>query len=214
MKSQFFFCFFLAALLLCAFSQPAQARPTPQASLQQVQQALDARDLALFERRVNVDALVDQGVALLSERLKNSGQNCAALPPTLMLMAYSLQDESTAPAVRAMLKKELSTFVRSGIKTGQLNGQPQQNVQAEGALARLLPNISTGAKTLRATGEASMQENGHCLLPASLHDAGNGQTYALQLRMRPQDDGWQVYAINNMPALMNMLEKESRDTIQ
>lgn len=211
MKSYFILCFLIVSCALWAGAHTVQAQNTPQASLQQVQQALDARDLPLFERRVAIDALVDQGVMLLSERLKNSGQNGAALPPTLMLMAYSLQDESTAPAVRAMLKKELSTFIRSGIKTGQLHGQPQQGVQAEGALARLLPNISTGKKTIRATGQPRLEDNGHCLLPASLHDAGNGQSYALQLHMRPQDDGWQVYAIENMTALMQTIEQESRE---
>ena len=204
----------LLCLPLLLYAAPLHARPAPAASLQQIQQALDNRDIALFERRVDVDSLIDQALALLLERVKRSGQNGEALPPALTLMAYSLQDESLAPSIRAMLKKELGSFVRSGVRTGHLNGHPQRDVQPEGMLARFLPEISTGAKTLKATGAPTTQADGGCVLPASLHDAGNGRTYPLQLAMRPQADGWQVCEVRNMPALLRLLEQESKETAQ
>ena len=57
------FRFFLFLPLLLLVTAPALARQTPEAVLKEIQTAIDASDLAAFERRVDVDALLDQSSA-------------------------------------------------------------------------------------------------------------------------------------------------------
>ena len=198
---------FSILVLIVMSGQTVPARQTPEASLAQVQQALDSRDSALFERRVDVDGLVTQGVALLEERLREADTNGRTLPPALALMAGSLRNPSLAPAVREMLIRELSAFVRSGIASGSLNGGSRQQARSDGMLARFLPAISTGRKTLRAHSAPRMEQEG-CVMTATLHDAGNGSDYPLELFMQPEDDAWKVRQVRNMRALLKQLEAE------
>ena len=76
------FRFFLFLPLLLLVTVPALARQTPEAVLKEIQTAIDASDLAAFERRVDVDALLDQSSSALIAALQKAGQvDTSGLPP-------------------------------------------------------------------------------------------------------------------------------------
>ena len=66
------FRFFLFLPLLLLVTVPALARQTPEAVLKEIQAAIDASDLAAFERRVDVDALLDQSSSALWRRCRKA----------------------------------------------------------------------------------------------------------------------------------------------
>lgn len=71
-----------------------------------------------FERRVDVDALLDQSSSALITALQKAGQvNTSGLPPMLALMVASVQDPSMAKQIKGLLVQETGTFTRSGIET-------------------------------------------------------------------------------------------------
>ena len=169
------FRFFLFLPLLLLVTVPALARQTPEAVLKEIQTAIDASDLAAFERRVDVDALLDQSSSALITALQKAGQvDTSGLPPMLALMVASVQDPSMAKQIKGLLVQETGTFTRSGIESGFFAGKPKANAKPKGLLAPLFGNVSTGRKELRPRG-ASRKVNGNVILPATIHDFGNGR---------------------------------------
>lgn len=201
--------------IACAFlflSGTAQARQTPEAALQDVQEAVDTCDLPRFEQLVSVDSLLDQGIDVLLERMRTSSN----LPPALELMAVTLRLNPTMePSVREILKDELGKLVRYGIASGRLTGNPKNDVPPQGMLAPFLTDLSTGAKTLKVNGTAKPDKilPEARILPVRIHDAGNGKTYNANLRLVPRGDSWQVDQVANMASIVTRLEKESAEQI-
>lgn len=196
---------FALGLALCG---PAEARQTPEAALRDVQAAVDTCDLPRFEQLVAVDPLLDQGLDVLLQRMRTS----SSLPPALELMAGALrQNPALEPSLRVMLKDELGKLVRYGIASGRLTGHPKNNVPPQGMLAPFLTDLSTGAKTIKPGGPARPDKTlpQARILPVSIHDAGNGQTYRVHLRMVPNGDSWKVDRVANMADVVARLEKEA-----
>ena len=199
------FRFFLFLPLLLLVTVPALARQTPEAVLKEIQTAIDASDLAAFERRVDVDALLDQSSSALIIALQKAGQvDTSGLPPMLALMVASVQDPSMAKQIKGLLVQETGTFTRSGIESGFFAGKPK------GLLAPLFGNVSTGRKELRPRG-ASRKVNGNVILPATIHDFGNGRDYKVDLGMSPSGESWKVTSIANMDKLVSRLQKEAAE---
>ena len=199
------FRFFLFLPLLLLVTVPALARQTPEAVLKEIQAAIDASDLAAFERRVDVDALLDQSSSALITALQKAGQvDTSGLPPMLALMVASVQDPSMAKQIKGLLVQETGTFTRSGIESGFFAGKPK------GLLAPLFGNVSTGRKELRPRG-ASRKVNGNVILPATIHDFGNGRDYKVDLGMSPSGESWKVTSIANMDKLVSRLQKEAAE---
>ena len=198
------FRFFLFLPLLLLVTVPALARQTPEAVLKEIQTAIDASDLAAFERRVDVDALLDQSSSALIAALQKAGQvDTSGLPPMLALMVASVQDPSMAKQIKGLLVQETGTFTRSGIES-------KANAKPKGLLAPLFGNVSTGRKELRPRG-ASRKVNGNVILPATIHDFGNGRDYKVDLGMSPSGESWKVTSIANMDKLVSRLQKEAAE---
>ena len=150
------FRFFLFLPLLLLVTVTALARQTPEAVLKEIQTA--------FERRVDVDALLDQSSSALITALQKAGQvDTSGLPPMLALMVASVQDPSMAKQIKGLLVQETGTFTRSGIESGFFAGKPKANAKPKGLLAPLFGNVSTGRKELRPRG-ASRKVNGNVIL--------------------------------------------------
>ena len=123
------FRFFLFLPLLLLVTVPALARQTPEAVLKEIQAAIDASDLAAFERRVDVDALLDQSSSALIAALQKAGQvDTSGLPPMLALMVASVQDPSMAKQIKGLLVQETGTFTRR-IRLFRRKTQSQRKTQ-------------------------------------------------------------------------------------
>jgi len=70
--------------------------------------------------------------------------------------------------------------------------------------------VSTGRKELRPRG-ASRKVNGNVILPATIHDFGNGRDYKVDLSMSPSGESWKVTSIANMDKLVSRLQKEAAE---
>ena len=126
----------------------------------------------------------------------------------LALMVASVQDPSMAKQIKGLLVQETGTFTRSGIESGFFAGKPKANAKPKGLLAPLFGNVSTGRKELRPRG-ASRKVNGNVILPATIHDFGNGRDYKVDLGMSPSGESWKVTSIANMDKLVSRLQKEA-----
>ena len=109
-----------------------------------------------------------------------------------------------------MLVQKTGTFTRSGVESGFFAGKPKANAKPKGLLAPLFGNVSTGRKELRPRG-ASRKVNGNVILPATIHDFGNGRDYKVDLGMSPSGESWKVTSIANMDKLVFRLQKEAAE---
>ena len=80
----------------------------------------------------------------------------------------------------------------------------------EASTPPLFGDVSTGRKELRARG-ASRKVNGSVVLPATIHDFGNGRDYKVDLGMVPSGQSWKVNRIANMDKLVSRLQKEAAE---
>lgn len=212
-------------LALCLYLAVAPlalaAGERPEGAVAAIQTALDQADLAAFEQRVAVDALIDEGCAVFMDRLLRAGKN-GDLPPVLALLATAAGTPQGALAMRGILADEAAAFVRDGVASGRFGGRTGRSAgRARGLLAPLFAEVSTGRKSLRVAGRAlPVTTAGDVVeLPVSIRDEGNGRAYRLRLRLeqwppeRPAGAGaagfWKVTRIADLPAIADRLWNEA-----
>lgn len=197
--------FLLLGMLLVACCPVAAAVDCPDMALAEIQKGIDERNMALLEKRMDFDALFDQGLDVFFDILKN---NAAALPPAFALMASTGDSPQLRQTLRVFLKRELMKLIRYGVESGRFAGHPDASVQPAGPFSSLLDVVSTGSKTLRPSGPARVNGN-RALLPAVLHDGGNDREYPLVLRLTCDNGVWRVTGLDNLSELTPRLCKEA-----
>ena len=132
------------------------------------------------------------------------------LPPMLaILFAQAAPGEQGNATVRAVLLSESRAFVMNGISSGAFAGRRVEGRAAQGVLAPLFADASTGRKEVRQVGEARAK-NGDWLVPFTVYDHGNGENYRVTGRVRFNDGKARLVAVENLDALMGQVADESR----
>lgn len=198
----------LFSSLLCVslLSFPCRAQ-TPEEAVSAVQTALDTADLSLFERHVDIEGIVDNGVSLFLERLAR-GESVAVLPPALQLLATALNNPETRRSLQNMLQREVCRFIREGVRSGRFGGRTDTGT-ASGIRGTLLANLSQGRKEISHIGTALPDGSGKCI-SFRVTDYGNGENYPVIAHLDNQTD-WFISRINNMPVLLDRLMREADD---
>ncbi len=194
-------------ILIFAVCPVAAAADRPAAALTEIREGIARRDMAPIERRMDFEALLDQGMDTFFELLQ---RRSASLPPALALMAGAADSPEMRQMLRGLMKSEIRTFIRYGVVSGHFAGKPDPSVRPEGLAAPLLQDVSLGSKTFRTRGTARI--NGEtAVLPAVLHDGGSGREYPLDLRLSLQDGLWRITGLENLPQLTARLRKEAAE---
>lgn len=212
------------ALCFAVSSLAFAAGERPEAAVAAIQTALDQADLAAFEQRVDMNALIDEGCAVFMSKLSTAGAT-GDLPPVLALLATAAGTPQGAAAMRGLLANEAAAFVRDGVASGRFGGGEARSAgTSRGLLAPLFAEASTGRKSLRAVGRAvPVTAAGDAVeLPVSIRDAGNGREYRLRLRLEqalPEASAgatgsagspfWKVTRIADLPAIANRIWNEA-----
>lgn len=188
----------------------ANASESPSLCIKEIQYALDSRDIDLFEKRANIDAIVKQSVTFFVNYLRQADKNQTPLPPMLSMLALSLNSQM-GDSLQSILSAEAADFIRFGIREGYLTGHAKNRSNTDGILATIFSAISTGRKTITMKGSARMEEDETCHVDATLHDEGNGETYPILLRLKKVNGLWQADAIENLQQLGKILIQESKE---
>ena len=196
----------IAVLLFCLASS-AQAQGSAETVLGSVQQSIDTSDMQLFERHVAVDALLEQGASAVFGVLSTSGGK--GLPPMLSLMAASAQDPTMAAQIKKLLKQETRSFLEYGVSSGLFAGK-QTSGSPSGMIAPLMRDASTGRKEIRSRAPAR-KSGDSWIVPAVIHDEGNGRDYKVDLRVRAIDGNWKIMEVANMNQLVAKIQKEAAE---
>ena len=205
-------CLFL--LTLCfGLAAPSQAAGTAAAARQCVVQAgkaVDSADAAAFERLVDVDAILAAALDIFVQQARDP-KVADELPPMLaILFAQAGSGEQGNATVRAVLLSESRAFVMNGISSGAFAGRRVEGRAAQGVLAPLFADASTGRKEMRQVGEARAK-NGDWLVPFTVYDHGNGESYRVTGRVSfGGSSAGRLVAVENLEALMGQVAEESR----
>lgn len=201
----------LFSLSLCALAWSAES---PQQAVQQIQQAIDSHDPELFEKYIEVRAIITHGVDSLMEDLNiNPPQKDNLL---LEMLSGGLGKYSQSPAsqpIKELLVEETRKFVLRGIASGSFSGQEAQNkvLPDGGIFALLFADASTARKEFRSIDLISAHAD-RALVSAQVHDFGSQNSYPVLLNLAKQPQGhWQVQQVHNMPELVRMVRLEAEN---
>lgn len=171
--------------------------------------AVDRADAAAFERLVDVDTILAAALDIFVQRARDP-RVAEELPPMLaILFAQAAPGEQGNATVRAVLLSESRAFVMNGISSGAFAGRRVEGRAAQGVLAPLFADASTGRKEVRQVGEARAK-NGDWLVPFTVYDHGNGENYRVTGRVCFNDGKARLVAVENLDALMGQVADESR----
>ncbi len=171
--------------------------------------AVDAADTAAFDRLVDVDGILAQALDIFVRRARDP-KDSQDLPPMLaLLFSQAATKDGMGGNVRALLLSESRAFIHNGIASGAFAGRALTGAAAQGLLAPLFADASTGRKEIREVGQARRDGQGW-LVPFVLRDGGNGQSYPVLGRVTQGDAGLRLTGIDNMEALIQRLAVESR----
>lgn len=189
-----------------AAAAPADDAGAPARCLAETARAIDAGDVAAFERQVDVDAILEQAMSLVMEAVADPGST-SVMPPMLALV-FSQAAGNGGAAVRNLLKNEARAFVLNGVASGAFAGRRPTGNAAGGLLAPLFADASLGRKEIRATGTPVPDGEGW-LMPFVVHDAGNGQDYPVTGRFSPTENGCRLTSVENLGELFERIRQES-----
>ena len=100
--------------------------------------------------------------------------------------------------VRSLLLNETRAFVLNGISSGAFAGKKPSGTAAQGLLAPLFADASTGRKEIKSVGQARRDGDGW-LVPFVVHDGGNGESYDVTGRVTPVNGEMRLTSVANMP---------------
>ena len=184
---------------------PATDAGAPARCLAEAGAAIDNADVAAFERQVDVDAILEQAMNHLM-RVMEQPETAAGMPPLLGLVFSQAAGDGGA-AVRTLLKSEARAFILNGVASGAFAGRPATG-GGSGLLAPLFADASLGRKEIREVGSPTADGEGW-LVPFVVHDAGNGEDYAVVGRFSPTETGCRLTSVENLPELFERIRRES-----
>ncbi len=198
------------ALLLC-FTTLVQAggafaAADPRQCVLDAGNAVDKADVAAFERQVDVDAILEQALNLFVRRAQDP-EAAKDLPPMVALLFT--QAASKEGNVRSLLLNETRAFVLNGISSGAFAGRKPSGKAAQGLLAPLFADASTGRKEIKNVGQARRDGEGW-LVPFVVHDGGNGESYDVTGRVTSANGEMRLTSVANMESLLRKVAAESR----
>lgn len=191
----------------CAAAPAAGASDAgaPARCLAEAQRAIDTADVAAFERQVDVDAILEQALDHVMQIMAQP-ETADRMPPLLALV-FSQAAGNGGGAVRNLLKGEARAFILNGVSSGAFAGRKPSGGAAGGLLAPLFADASLGRKEIREVGRATPDGEGW-LMPFVVHDAGNGQDYAVTGRFSPTETGCRLTSVENLGELVERIRQE------
>ena len=196
---------FLSLLLLTGPAAAATDAGAPARSLAEAQRAMDEADVAAFERQVDVDAILEQALDLVTQIMAQP-ETADRMPPLLALV-FSQAAGNGGGTVRNLLKGEARAFILNGVASGAFAGRTPSGAAAGGLLAPLFADASMGRKEIREVGAAQPDGEGW-IAPFVVHDAGNGQDYAVMGRFSPTETGCRLTSVENLAEIVERIRQE------
>lgn len=194
------------ACALCASPSGAFAGTDPRQCILEAGKAVDTANVDAFERLVDVDAILEQALDLFVRRAQNP-ETAKDLPP--MVAILFTQAASKEGNVRSLLLNETRSFVVNGVSSGAFAGRKPSGKSAQGLLAPLFADASTGRKEIRDVGQAR-RDGQAWLVPFVVRDGGNGESYDVTGRVTSVNGDMRLTSVANMDALLRRVAAESR----
>jgi len=199
--------------------EPDFAPDDPRHCLTRVASALETADSAAFAQAVDVDTILVQVLDFMAaEAARPDG--ASQLPPILaLLFSRAAGDGVDAASVRALLMGAARAFVLDGVGSGAFAGREADpsHTSTGGLFSPLFADASLGRKEICLVGEARLVPanlpnantvSGDWLVPFSVHDAGNGETYPVLGRIRREGTDFRLVGVENLPELYSLIRSE------
>ena len=174
--------------------------------LKAIQKSIDDADLPAFERLVNLDDILDEGLSVFVREMGRE-ENSRRLPPMINLLVASLsgvQGKLTRPPVI----QEIGAFIRNGISSGAFAGKPAKQEESKGLIASLFENASMGRKEIILI-QPEKAVQGGAEAGFFVHDYGNGNDYPVMGFFVEEEGGQCLAQVRNFEDIFSQILAES-----
>lgn len=190
-----------AVPLLCCRAPAFAAAPAgPAQTVTMIQRGIDAADLAMVERYLDIDAVAAKAasVAVTDENtLREAGKEPAVAALIALGAATGAND-----AIRDMLAAEAAEYVRHGVTSGAFAGSPKQDAPPyRGIFSKAFRG---GAKDKQTFGPATVtsQNQDTARVVTSLRSGPKGTPQSLDLLLEKRNGVWRVMKVVNLPEIL------------
>lgn len=190
----------MAALFVicCSLCGPAcfaaHAAAGPETAIRMLQQGINAKDLALVEKHLDIDSVVATGLQQMLADPKVTDE-IAKDPAVAMMLA--LGGGSANEALHTLLVTEAREYVAHGVVSGAFAGKPDKNAAPYRGFFRNA--FRGGEKDKKVFGPAKLSPRANAsLVTTTLADGVKGRVYPLTLRVQRQAGVWRVVELCNM----------------
>lgn len=188
-----------AGILLCAsFPFQALAEQGPGESVAMLQKGIDTNDMALVEKYLDIDTVIEKGVEsiVVDENVLREAANYPAIN-----MALALGPATGNEILRSILGAEAREYVRHGVVSGAFSGKPVAGAPVyKGIFGKAFKG---GDKDKRTFGKAAVTKTAGdtAYVKTSLTDGRKKKTYPVDLVMRKQKGVWRITEVSNTAEL-------------
>lgn len=199
----FFTCVITAALGGTVF---AAVKGGPAGAVTGVQKAIEANDMALLERAIDLDAVVAKGVeaALADDAVVEAVSKYPAAALVLALGSSGGANE----AIRTLLGSEVKEYIRHGVVSGAFAGKPKDNVSRYGGIFGSKA-FRGGDKDIVTISDVTVknQDKSSARVTATVTQGSKKKTYPVEMAVQKQQSGWRIVEIANIPDLVRQNAK-------
>lgn len=180
----------------------------PADSIRMLQQGIDAKDLSLVEKYLDIDGVVAKGlkqVLVDREFVNEAAQN----PAIAMVLALG-GNAATNEALQSLLVAEARGYVSHGVVSGAFAGSPEKTATP---YRGIFGNVFRGGeKDKKVFGPAKLVKSGKndAVVTTVLADGTKGRAYPLELRMARQDGVWRVVELANAADFMRKAKEKKQ----
>lgn len=180
------------------------------AALAMAQQGVDDCDSDLFNRAVDVDAILGKASAHAVQALQKEVAAGRVEDSNIALAVTMLGggDSTQMSMLVAFLTSEVKGFLASGINGGYLAGKPNGRGKGKGYLAAYLDKMPQGRREI-VPGKLLSSENGSARVSATFVDPGAGRL-PLVLQLEQQGGQWRVTEIVNAGDLIREAVRKNK----
>ena len=198
---------FAAMLVVGLGCSVAAARP--ETAIITLQKGMDACDLALVEKHLDIDAVVKKGSAQVLADKEIAAE--AAKHPALGLMFALGGNAAGNEALLSLLTAEAREYVEYGVQSGAFAGKEKAgHPPYQGLFSKAFRGKGKDKKSFGPV-KILKQEKETAVIATTLTEGAKKRTYPLQLRLERHNAAWRVTELVNVADFIRQRkEKEGK----
>ena len=198
----------LLVLGLLFFGGTPAFAETPRECVEKIGVAIDTADTGLFTQKVDVDALINDSIAVFLEAAKKPEMQRNMQPMLAIMLQQAASGQGAGATIRALLYKEGRAFLLNGIGSGAFAGKKVSYTKQQSLLTPLFEHASLGRKEIVQIGAGQKRADG-TIVPFTILDYGNDLEYPVDGLIQDVQGTLRLTKILNLQEIFTRIQEEA-----